>query len=99
MNSIEYINLEVVYSKTNTEYKLIKLKLENSKNYTVLDAINQSKILYYFPEINLNNNKVSIFGKLVNLEDIVSDNDTIAILRSLTISPMEARLKRAKNKK
>jgi len=98
MQDKKYINIEVVYSKTNIEYKLIKLKLENNTEYTVLDAIKQSKILYYYPEINLNKNKVSIFGKLVKLDDILSDQDTIAILRGLTISPMEARLKRVGKK-
>lgn len=99
MQDKKFINIEVVYSKTNTEYKLIKLQLENTKKYTVLDAIKESKILYYYPEINLNENKVSIFGKLVTLDDFVSNQDTIAILRGLTISPMEARLKRAGKKK
>lgn len=98
MQDKKFINIEVVYSKTNTEYKLIKLQLENNKEYTVLGAIKESKILYYYPEINLNENKVSIFGKLVKLDDFVSNQDTIAILRGLTISPMEARLKRASKK-
>ena len=77
---------------------MVKLNLENNQDYTVLDGIKKSKILYYFPEINLSKNNVSIFGKLVSLDSIVKDNDTVAILRNLVISPMEARLKRAQKK-
>ena len=98
VNNSEYINIEVVYAANNTDHKLIKLKINKNNNYTVLDAIKESKILNYYPEINLNINKVSIFGKLVNLTDKISDGDTIAILRGLIISPMEARLKRASKK-
>ena len=96
MASSEYITVEVFYAKNNQDHKLVKLELDKNKEYTVLDVIKKSKILYYFPEINLSKNKVSIFGKLVSLDCIVKDNDTVAILRGLIISPMEARLKRAK---
>tara|TARA_R110000868_G_scaffold15811_1_gene71906 strand:+ start:1651 stop:1950 length:300 start_codon:yes stop_codon:yes gene_type:complete len=94
----KYINIEVVYAKDNVNYKLVKLKLENHKEYSVLDVIKKSKILYYCTDINLAKNKVSIFGQLVNLDYIVSDQDTVAILRGLTISPMEARIQRVAKK-
>ena len=65
----------------------------------VIDAIKKSSILLYFPEINLSKNKVGIYGKLVELDHIVKNNDRIEIYRPLSIDPKKARRVRARKHK
>ncbi len=65
------------------------------KHASVLQAIQHSKILDKYPEINLNNNNVGIHGNIVSLEHVLSDNDRVEIYRPLHKNPMEARRMRA----
>lgn len=59
------------------------------------DAIALSGLLEEFPEIDLNNCRVGIFGKLKTLDAVVRDLDRVEIYRGLTADPMESRRKRA----
>ena len=61
----------------------------------VMHAVQCSGIMEKYPEIDLANNKVGIFGNIVSLEHVLSDNDRIEIYRPLQIGPMEARRLRA----
>lgn len=89
--------VEVVYGHA-TKQSLIKLQV--AAGSTVLAVIEQSNILTLWPEINLNEMKLGIFGKLVEKEQPVKNGDRIEIYRPLTIDPKQARLLRAaKNKK
>ena len=49
-----------------------------------------------YPEINLNENKVGIFSKQRELQDVVQAGDRIEIYRPLLIDPKAARRLRAK---
>jgi len=66
---------------------------------TVQTAIELSGILTQFPEINLNHNKVGIFGQLVALSQTVQAGDRIEIYRPLLIDPKQARFLRVRKKK
>ncbi len=55
---------------------------------TVEQAIIQSGILRQFPDIDLTEQKVGIFGRLVKLEAPVSAGDRIEIYRPITADPM-----------
>ena len=58
-------------------------------------AIQQSGILAKFPEINLSENKIGIFGKLTQLDTPLRDKDRVEIYRPLIADPKEVRRQRA----
>jgi len=58
-------------------------------------AVKQSGISAKFPEINLAENKIGIFGKLPQLDTVIRDKDRIEIYRPLIADPKEVRRQRA----
>ncbi|MBF0562397.1 MAG: RnfH family protein [Alphaproteobacteria bacterium] len=54
---------------------------------TVKGAIERSGILQQCPEIDLEKNKVGIFGKVVALDSVVEDGTRIEIYRPITADP------------
>lgn len=70
--------------------------LETQAGTLVREAIEQSGLLQQFPEIDLDVNKVGIFGKLVKLDQVLNDADRIEIYRPLIADPKAARKRRAK---
>lgn len=67
--------------------KQVWLKLDVPDNSTVQDVINLSGLLRMFPEINLEQQKVGIFGKLTKLDAAVSEGCRIEIYRAITADP------------
>lgn len=90
------IKIEVVYANPEAQQLI---SLEVPEHCTVLQAIQFSGILKQFPEINLSQNKVGIFGKIVELNALVSEGDRVEIYHPLLIDPKEARKSRAKKQK
>lgn len=88
--------IEVVYASP-TQQELINFEVP--ENCSVIDAIKISGILEQFPEIDLNKNKVGIFGKIVELNALAAEGDRIEIYYPLLIDPKEARKSRAKKQK
>lgn len=58
-------------------------------------AIIASGIKNKFPEIDLNTNKIGIFGKLSKLDAVLRDLDRVEIYRALIADPKEVRRQRA----
>ncbi len=85
--------VEVVYGGAG-EVRIIEQEVR--KGATIREAIEQSGILAMYPEINLNENKVGIFSKQRELQDVVQAGDRIEIYRPLLIDPKAARRLRAK---
>jgi putative ubiquitin-RnfH superfamily antitoxin RatB of RatAB toxin-antitoxin module len=82
---------EVVYAKPDKQWSIeIDLELPAS----IADAIQKSDILNLCPDINLENNKVGIFGEIKDLSTPLKINDRVEIYRALQIDPMEERFKR-----
>ncbi len=54
---------------------------------TVLSAIHGSKILEMFPSINLEKQKVGIFGKVSSLDAAIKEGDRVEIYRAITWKP------------
>jgi len=86
------MSIELIYPTPNKQ-KI--LTIEVSTDCTVEKAINQSTILNLYPEIDLNINKIGIFGKVCKLTDHLRDGDRIEIYRPLLIDPKQARKNRA----
>ena len=86
------IPVEVVYAKAD-EQALEQLLVPAGS--TVESIIRQSGLLERFPEIDLAENKVGIFGKAAALSATPGEGDRIEIYRPLIADPKEARKKRA----
>lgn len=88
----ELIRVEVAYARP--ERQLI-LAVDAPPGITVEQAILRSGILDEFPEIDLAEQKVGVFGKATTRDAVLNDGDRVEIYRALIADPKEARRKRA----
>ena len=86
------ITVEVVFA-TPDEQVLEQLRVP--ADATIEAVIQKSGILARFPEIDLQTNKVGVFGKAAALTATLNEGDRIEIYRPLIADPKEARKKRA----
>lgn len=61
--------------------------VEVPEGATIRDAIAASGILNKFPEIDLETQKVGIFGKLSDIDSALDDGDRVEIYRPITADP------------
>lgn len=78
------MNIGVAYAD---RFNKVWLKLEVPDGSTVREAIERSGLLTQFPEIDLDRQKVGIFGKITKLDAKVADQDRIEIYREITADP------------
>lgn len=64
------------------------IKLEVPEGTVVREAIAQSGICTRFPQIDLETQRVGIFGKAVKLDGALRDGDRVEIYRAITCDPM-----------
>ena len=95
MDNNEKYFIEVIYALPE-EQQLITLDVEQGT--TVEQAIKLSGVLEKYPEIDLANCKVGIFGKVTKTDEVLRDKDRIEIYRPLIADPKESRRKRAEKK-
>jgi len=88
----EKIDVEVAYARPDEQ---VIIPVSVNADATLEDAIRRSGILQSFPDINLEVNKVGIFGKLSKLDTRLKPGDRIEIYRGLIADPKEVRRKRA----
>lgn len=86
------IRVEVAYARPDEQ---VILPLEVEAGTTVQEAIRRSGILERFPEIDLEVNKVGVFGKLSKLDAALRQGDRVEIYRPLIADPKEIRKQRA----
>lgn len=86
------LSVEVAYARPD---KQVIIPLTISSSTTIKAAILQSGILAMFPEIDLDKNKVGIFGKLAKLDSFLREGDRVEIYRPLIADPKEIRRQRA----
>ena len=67
--------------------KQIWLNVDLPNNATVKDAIEHSGILDMFPGINLEKQKVGIYGKFCKLDAKLNEGDRVEIYRAITADP------------
>ncbi len=78
------MNVGVCYAEADRQ---LWMRLEVPEGSTLEQAITLSGILKEYPEIDLANQKVGIFGKLAKLEIEVQEGDRIEIYRQITADP------------
>ena len=81
------MNVGVAYAD---KFKNVWLKLEIPDDSTVREAIEHSGLLSQFQEIDLDTQKVGIFGKLTKLSAKVAEHDRVEIYRDITADPETA---------
>ena len=92
--SIQSINVEVAYALPD---KQIIREVNVDAGTTIGAAIVQSGIMMDFPalDIELENAKVGIFGKVATMTTVLADGDRVEIYRPLIADPKEVRRQRA----
>ncbi len=90
------INIEVVYA---LPHEQTLLKLQMPQHSTVAEAITLSGIMKKNPDIDLEKNKLGIYGKLTKADAVLRDKDRIEVYRPLFADPKEVRRKRAEEGK
>jgi len=89
------IHVEVAYAKPDVQ---VLQSLTVAEGTTLEQAIQQSGVLDKFPEIDLAENKVGVFGKIAKLDTELRDKDRVEIYRPLIADPKASRRKRAEKK-
>jgi hypothetical protein len=84
----ETLCIEVVFAVRDRQ-ALLTVRLQNGA--TVADAIEQSSIQSAFPEWDLSECAVGIWGQLVDRGQRLQQGDRVEIYRPLAIDPREAR--------
>jgi len=86
------IQVEVVYA-TPQRQEIIVMELQVGS--TVREAAMQSGLAEIFPEIDLANVPLGVFGERVPDNRPLQQGDRVELYRLLTIDPMDARRRRA----
>ncbi len=84
--------IEVAYA-TPEKQKIIECKIEQGTSSR--EAVKLSKIDQFFPEIDIENCDLGVFGKTITTDYELVDGDRIEIYRPLIADPKEVRRKRA----
>ena len=78
------MNIAVAYAD---KKKQVWLKLEVPDGSTLREVIELSNLLEMFPEIDLENQKVGIFGRATKLDATVTDGSRVEVYRPITADP------------
>ncbi|WP_027799503.1 RnfH family protein [Paraburkholderia dilworthii] len=87
----ERLSVQVCYALAN-EQALIAVELPPGA--TLKQAIEASGILQRYPQIDLDTQKVGVFGKLKSLDTVLADHDRVEIYRPLLVDPKVSRQRR-----
>ncbi len=86
------MNVGVCYAEADRQ---LWMRLEVPDGSNVEETIQLSGILEQFPEINLDSQKVGIFGKIAKLNAEVQEGDRIEIYRKITADPKLVKRRRS----
>ncbi len=91
------MEVEVAYARPDRQ-RIVTLQVPEGT--TLLEAAKLSGIADLFPEINLDEIDMGIFGKVIKSpgEQSLREGDRVELYRPLKIDPKQARLNRAKKK-
>lgn len=92
------LNVEVVYALPDRQ-RLISLRVPSGT--TMYDAVQQSGITGFFPELDIDHSSMGIFSKVeANPKGrVLADGERVEIYRPLIIDPKDNRKARAKQAK
>lgn len=82
------MNVGVCYAEADRQ---LWMRLDVPEGSDVQHAIELSGILKQFPEIDLSQQKVGLFGKITKLDAPVNEGDRIEIYRKITADPKQVK--------
>ncbi|NBV74545.1 MAG: RnfH family protein [Methylococcaceae bacterium] len=85
------MNVGVCYAEADRQ---LWLRLEVPDGSTVQQAIELSGVLKRYPNIDLETQKVGIFGKFAKLDTPVKEGDRVEIYRKITADPQQVQRRR-----
>ena len=85
------MHIEVVYALPEVQHRL-HLELEDGAR--VRDALKAVERIPPFSELQLEEQAVGIFGRIVALDELLGPNDRVEVYRPLVVDPKEARRRR-----
>lgn len=88
----DFVRVEVVYA---LPHRQLLLKLRVPRGTTARGAAKLSGIRGQFPEIDLENAPLGIFGKKLKVDAVLNEGDRVEIYRPLKADPREVRRHRA----
>jgi len=83
------ITVTVAYSAAARQMDVVELTL--TAGATVATAIAQSGLIVRHKDINLNVQKIGVWGHLCEAQQVLRDFDRVEIYRALLVDPKEAR--------
>ena len=86
------MRVQIVYANPERQFWV---NVEMPEGTTVKDAVVRSDVLRQFPEIDLENQKIGVFGKVVALDTALSDGDRVEIYRPLIADPKQVKQRKA----
>lgn len=88
------LTVEVAYALPDRQ-RIIRLTV--AQGTSMLEAVRLSRIAEYFPGLDVENNAMGIFGKLVAApaQRVLQDGERVEIYRPLIADPKEVRKQRA----
>lgn len=86
------INVEIAYALPEVQ-RIISLQVK--EGIELADAVKASGVLEEFPSINLDTDKVGVFGKLKKANTVLREGDRVEIYRKLIADPKQVRKDRA----
>ena len=89
------ISVQVCYARSNLQ---VLRQVTLPAGATLRAAIEYCGIANEVPEIDLDNCRVGVFGKLKTFETVLCDRDRVEIYRPLIADPKESRRRRAEKK-
>jgi uncharacterized protein len=87
------IRVEVAYGRPERQ-RVLEISLPVGS--TARDAVLRSGILEEFPEIDLDVNRLGVFGRPVEADHVLRAGDRVEIYRPLKADPKEVRRRRAR---
>jgi uncharacterized protein len=85
------MNVGVCYAQADRQ---LWVRIDVPENSTIAEVITLSGILNQYPEIDLDSQKVGIFGKIAKLDAEVKDGDRVEIYRKITADPNQVQRRR-----
>ncbi|MGX9463315.1 RnfH family protein [Shewanella sp. A14] len=95
-NETEKFSVDVIYALPEQQ-KIISVMV--SPGTTFIEAVKQSNMMKFFPEINLEEVKLGVFSRQVKHDEVLVPGQRVEIYRPLIADPKDVRRKRAEKAK
>lgn len=95
-NEADKFSVDVIYALADKQ-KIISIKVTPGTSF--IDAVRQSRMAEFYPEIDLEKVKLGTFSRAVKHNEIVEQGMRIEIYRPLIADPKDVRRKRAEKAK